>query len=106
MTYEELYQKWANRHTYDCVTLHSLAGIIKVYRSNNYHLKHMTSYVAVADVWLLPSIHGWGYDEKKRREFYKDAKAAKLSRRKETKNEWYKIIELKEKSDVDTSRAK
>lgn len=96
MTYEELYTKWANRPTYDCPLIHSKAGRIKVYRSEDYPLAYMSGYRVVADIWLLPTMFGWGYDEKKRREFYKDAKAAKLSRRKETKSEWYKIIEIHE----------
>ena len=74
--------------------LHSKAGKISVHRNNDYKLPHLKGLKIVADVWILPLIFGWGYDESKRRKFYKDAKLAKLSRRKDTKNEWYKIIEL------------
>jgi hypothetical protein len=94
LPYTDLYEKYANRHTYECNLLHSMAGAIKVYRNNDYKLPHLKGVKIIADVWILPSIFGWGYDENKRRKFYRDAKAAKLSRRKDIKNEWYKTIEI------------
>lgn len=93
--YADFYAKWANKQTYDEGLNHSLAGILSVFR-RPYQLPHMKGYNIIADIWSIPTIHGWGYDEKKRRLFYKEAKAAGLNRLKDRKNEWYKIIEINE----------
>lgn len=90
MNYTELYEKWGNRPVYD----NQSSGKINVHRDSDYKLAHMEGYKIIADVWVLPTIFGWAFDEKKRKEFYKDAKEAKLSRNIYTKNEWYKIIDI------------
>jgi len=91
MTYELLYKKWANRLLYENDGRFQSGGRIFVFRENNYKLPHLPNEKIIADVWHLPTIHGWA-GEKQRAEFYRDAKLAKLSRRKDKKFEFYKII--------------
>ena len=91
MNYEDFYNKYANRKTCESY----LFGTIQVYRDDSYKLKHLTNCVISADVWVVPTLHGWGYNESKRNKFYIEAKKAKLASRKDKKNEWYKIISIK-----------
>lgn len=92
MNYVDFYNKYANKKTYEG----DFSGIIQVYRHEEYKLTHLPKYNIIADIWVTPTIHGWGYDTKKRNIFYKDAKKAKLSKNKSIKNEWYKIINITE----------
>lgn len=92
LNYNTFYNKWANKSTYQD---NKLAGIISV-NKQVYNIPHLDLYTVIADVWQIPTLYGWGYDEKKRNKFYREAKKAGLNRLKDRKNEWYKIIELKE----------
>jgi hypothetical protein len=92
MNYIDFYNKYANKSTYES----DFSGIIQVYRDKEYKLTYMPKYNIVADIWLIPTIHGWGYNIKRKNIFLKDAKKVKLSKNKSTKNEWYKIIDITE----------
>ena len=87
MTYEELYNKYANRSLYE-----PFGGVINVYRDNNYKLDHINNCIIIADVWHIPNFIGWS-NSKQKRQFLKDAKKL-LSSNKSTKLEYYKIIDL------------
>lgn len=92
MTYQELKDKWVNKLLYKTDGKMQLGGKIDVALVENYKLPHFPNNVIRAEVWYIPVWHGWK-DEKQRKEFYKDAKKL-LSRKKDTKCEYYKIIEI------------
>lgn len=92
MNYQELKNKWANKLLYSTEGVIQLGGRIDVHLVDNYKLSHFPNSVIKAEVWYIPTWHGWR-DDKQRREFYKDAKKI-LSRKKGTKCEYYKIIEI------------
>jgi hypothetical protein len=99
MDYEEFKTKWANRPLYESPYDYNgnSAGKIIMYRDNNYQ-KQLTYYkncTVIADVFDTPKSLGWK-DDKQKKEFYKDAKSAGVSTNKATKNEWYKIIDIKD----------
>ena len=73
MTYQELYDKWANRLLYENDGKFQTGGRIFVHINCDYKLPHLPNYKIKAQVWELPTIHGWR-DEKQRHEFYKEVK--------------------------------
>ena len=94
-TYADFIKKWANKFLYE--TPHDIRsrsiGKIELYEKMTYRLSHYPNHKVIADVILTPTLSGWK-DKSQRREFYKDANAAGLTNNKETKCEWYKIIDL------------
>lgn len=78
--------KWAAKRTYNS----DFAGIIKVYRNDNF-TSNSGIYIC-ADVWHLPTWHGWGGDEKLRAKFMRELKNAGLIRVKGKKLEYYAHI--------------
>mgnify|MGYP003500886790 FL=1 len=98
LAYADFIKKWAGRTLYE--TPHdyfsSTVGRITMHEKTTYKLSHYPNHKVIADVFLTPTMTGWK-DKSQRREFYRDANAAGLTNNKETKCEWYKIIDLIEK---------
>ena len=94
-SYEDFYQKWANRFLYtsDYDGIQPSAGKIQVFREDDYKLPHWGFAQIIADVWSTPKMIGWKSDKQKR-EFYKEAKQVGLISNKRVKNEWYKIFDI------------
>lgn len=92
--YESFKEKWAGRKTYECPNIKSLSATIEVNRVNNFNLLHGSDITATVDLWTIPNIFGWGYDEKKRNNFMRELKKVGLHRVKGRKLEYYKTLQI------------
>lgn len=90
MTFEDFKTKWMNRPLYVPAgdSMHICGGMIQDSLRTEYF---DGIYTFPAIVIYTPTWHGWAND-KQRREFYKDAKAAGFRACKKEKMTWYKRI--------------
>jgi hypothetical protein len=91
MNYEEFVSKWVGKYLYEDDMIHSLAGMIKMFKAQQYN--HPIYGKTIIDVFDIPTFYGWK-DEKQRRQFYNDAKNVGVKRKPHEKNEWYKLINI------------